>query len=95
MSIEMHPAEVHHLADVLRAAAGDAHQIAVRLGAAPSMGSAPLQAAVDIFLESHRAAGRAVAGELAWLGDTVAAVADAWLRLDASLVAPQERPPAE
>jgi hypothetical protein len=30
----------------------------------------------------------AVAGELRWLGGTVAAVADSWLGLDGSLLAP-------
>jgi hypothetical protein len=41
---------------------------------------------VDAFVDSHRAAGRAIAGELTWLGDTVAGVADSWLRLDGSLL---------
>ena len=95
MSIEMPAVEVQHLADVLRAAAGDAEQIAVRLGGTPKVGSPALQGAVDTFLESHRAAGRAFAGELAWLGDTVAAVADSWLRLDGALLAPHGRPSAE
>ena len=45
-----------------------------------------VQAAIETFLESHRAAGRALVGELAWLGDTVAAVADSWLRLDGALL---------
>ena len=94
MSIEMPAVEVHHLADVLRAATGDAEQIAVRLGGTPEGGSASLQGAVDTFLDSHRAAGRAFAGELAWLADTVAAVADSWLRLDGALLAPHGRPSA-
>ncbi len=94
MSVEMPAVEVHHLADVLRAAAGAAEQIAVRLGGTPEVGSASLQGAVDTFLDSHRAAGRAFAGELAWLADTVAAVADSWLRLDDALLAPQGRPSA-
>ena len=95
MSIEMPAVEVHHLADVLRAAAGDAEQIAVRLGGTPEVGSASLQGAVETFLDTQRAAGRAFAGELAWLGDTVAAVADSWLRLDGALLAPHGRPSAE
>ena len=69
-------------------------RVAPRRGAARGRRPA-LQAAVDAFLESHRAAGRALAGELAWLGDTVAAVADSWLRLDGALLAPHGRPPAE
>jgi hypothetical protein len=41
---------------------------------------------VDTFLDSHRAAGQAFAGELAWLGGTVTDVADSWLRLDGTLL---------
>jgi hypothetical protein len=33
-------------------------------------------------------AGRALAGELDWLGTTVGAVADSWLRLDGALLPP-------
>jgi hypothetical protein len=87
MSIEMPAAEVYALADRLRAAVGDAEEIPVRLRGTPQAGPG-LQVAVESFLESHRAAGRALAGELAWLGDTVAAVADSWLALDGSLLAP-------
>ena len=98
MSIEMPAAEVYGLANTLRGAAGDAEEIAVRLRGAPRVGG-DLQPAVGSFLESHRAAGRALAEELAWLGDTVAAVADSWLRLDGSLlggvVAPHGRLRAE
>ena len=75
-------------------AAGEADEIAVRLNVTPRVGS-DLAAGVESFLESHRAAGRALAGELSWLGDTVAAVADSWLRLDGSLVAPHGRASAE
>jgi hypothetical protein len=45
-----------------------------------------LQVAVDAFLESQCAAGRAFAGELAWLGDTVVDVAGSWLHLDGALL---------
>ena len=95
MSIEMPAAEVHHLADVLRAAGRDAEQIGERLAGTPGIGEASLQVAAGTFLESHRAAGRAFAGELAWLGDTVAAVADSWLRMDAALLAPHRQASAE
>jgi hypothetical protein len=54
-----------------------------------------MQAAVETFLESHRAAGRALVGELAWLGDTVAAVADSWLHLDGTLLPSHGRARAE
>ena len=94
MSIEMPAAEVYRLANTLRGAAAEADEISLRLNETPHLGS-DLQAAVESFLDSHRAAGRALAGELAWLGDTVASVADSWLRLDGSLVAPHGRATAE
>jgi hypothetical protein len=94
MSIEMPAAEVYRLANTLRGAVGEAEEISVRLRETPVVGGA-LGAAVESFLESHRAAGRALAGELAWLGDTVAAVADSWLRLDGSLVPSRGRARAE
>ena len=85
MSIEMQAAEVYRLADTLRGAARVAEDIAVHLrGTRPVDGG--LQAAVETFLESHRAAGQVFAGELAWLGDTVEGVADSWLRLDRALL---------
>jgi hypothetical protein len=87
MSIEMPAAEVYALAAALRGAAADAEEIAVRLRGRPRVGGG-LQTAVETFLDSHRSAGRVFAGELAWLGDTVAAVADSWLRLDGALLAP-------
>jgi hypothetical protein len=85
MSIEMPAAEVYRLADTLRAASGVAEDIGAYLRDSRSVGGG-LQAAVDIFLESHRAAGRAFAGELAWLASTVSDVADSWLRLDRTLL---------
>jgi hypothetical protein len=91
MSIEMPAAEVYALADTLRGAVGDAEEITIRLRDAPPELGPGLQVAVASFLESHRAAGRALAGELAWLGGTVAAVADSWLTLDGSLLAPSGR----
>jgi hypothetical protein len=54
-----------------------------------------LQSAVEAFLDGHRTAGRALAGELAWLGATVAAVADSWLALDRALLASRDRMSAE
>jgi hypothetical protein len=94
MSIEMPAAEVYALANTLRGAVGDAEEIGASLRRTPQVGSG-LQAAVKTFLESHRAAGRALAGELAWLGDTVAVVADSWRHLDGSLLAPHGRARAE
>jgi hypothetical protein len=86
MSIEMPAREVYGLARALRAAAGTAEEIVARLSDPGDVG-VPLQTAVEAFLDSHRTAGRALGGELQWLGDTVAAVADSWLTLDGSLLA--------
>ena len=94
MSIEMRALEVHALAATVRDAAGEADWIGVRLaGPAPVGGS--LQPAVEVFLDCHRTVGLALAGELRWLGSTIAGVADSWVRLDGSLVAPRARMRAE
>lgn len=90
MPIEMPPAEVHALAGTLRAAAARAEEIAPRLDVAGNVGDA-LQPAAEAFLDAHRAAGRALAGELDWLGATVGAVADSWLALDRGLLAARGR----
>ena len=90
MSIEMPAAEVHALAGTLRGAAADAEEIAPRLDGAGDVGPT-LQPGVEAFLDSHRTAGRAMAGELGWLGATVAAVADSWLALDRGLLASHGR----
>jgi hypothetical protein len=85
MSIEMRAGEVYRLADTLRGAARCAEDVAGHLHGAAGVGPG-LQAAVKAFLESHRAAGRAFAGELDWLAGTVTDVAHSWLRLDGALV---------
>ena len=85
MSIEMPTAEVYGLAHTLRGSADDAEEIGNRLGGRPHVGG-PLQAPVEAFLESHRAAGEALIGELRWLGTTVAAIADSWVRLDGTVM---------
>jgi len=85
MSIEMNAAEVFRLADTLRGAAGVAEDIPVHLRGSRSVGP-NLQAVVDEFLDSHRAAGRSFAEELGWLAGTVTDVAHSWLRLDGALV---------
>jgi hypothetical protein len=90
MSIEIRALEVHALAAVLRDAAGEADWVGVRLAGTPHVGG-PLQPAVDAFLDCHRTAGRALAGELRWLASAVAAAADSWERLDGALVAPAAR----
>ena len=90
MTIEVPAAEVYALGDALRSQADLAAEAAVRFGGSAAVGG-PLQPAVEGFLECHRTAARALAGELDWLGRTVAAVVDSWLGLDGSLLAPRGR----
>ncbi len=85
MSIEMPASEVHALAGTLRGAAAHAEEVAPRLDGAGDVGEL-LQPGVEAFLDSHRTAGRALASELQWLGDAVAAVADSWFELDAAVL---------
>ena len=75
---------MHALAAVLRDAAGEADGSASGWPGRRRCGGA-LQPAVEAFLDCHRTAGRALAGELRWLGSAVAARADSWLRLDGSV----------
>jgi FAD/FMN-containing dehydrogenase len=90
MSIEMRAAEVHALAASLRRSSDDAEQIGVRL-AGDRSGGGDLQPAIEAFLETQRMTGRVLAGELQWLGATIAGVADSWLRLDGALLRPHGR----
>jgi hypothetical protein len=87
MSIEMPAAEVHALAAALRRSSDDADRIGGRLSGARSVGG-ELQPAIEAFLDGQRMAGRVLAGELQWLGATIAGVADSWLRLDGVLLRP-------
>jgi hypothetical protein len=88
MSIEMRAAEVHAMAAALRRCSDDADEIGVRLAGNRRVGG-DLQEVIDAFLEAQRMTGAALAGELQWLGATVAHVADSWLQLDGVLVRPQ------
>jgi hypothetical protein len=90
MSIEVPPEEVYRLAATLRGAADGAGELGARLAGSPSVGRL-LQSPVEDLLECHRAAARALAGELSWLAATVTSVADSWLQLDESLLAPLGR----
>ena len=85
MTIQLPPIEVYGLANALRNSARVAEEISPRLESPGDVGDL-LRPAVEAFLESHGTAGRALAGELQWLGDTVAAVADSWLELDGAVV---------
>jgi len=86
--------EVYALADALQACAAEAEEAQHRLTVAADIGG-PLQPAVEAFLDSHRTAGQALAGELRWLGVTVTAVADSWLALDGALLARVRRSDVE
>ena len=86
MTIEVPSAQLYALADALRAQGDEADEGAARLAAAPEV-TGPLAGAAGAFVEAHRVAGAAVAGELRWLGGTLAAVADSWLGLDGSMPA--------
>ena len=83
--IDVPPSEVYALAGRLRDQAGFVGEIAGRLGRAPAVGG-PLQGALVEFFFCHRTAARALAGELDWLGSTIAAVVDSWLGLDRGLL---------
>ena len=87
-SIRVPPEEVYALAARLAEQAHPADDVAARLAAAPGVGG-PLQPALEDLFVCHRTAARAVAGELRWLGTTIAAVVDSWLQLDGSLLAPR------
>jgi hypothetical protein len=88
MTIEVPPERLYALADVLRSQGDEADDVAARLAGAPDV-PGPLATAVGALLEAHRVAAGAVAGELRWLGGTIAATADSWLGLDGSLLAPR------
>lgn len=83
MAIEVLPAQLHALAELLVAAAERAGRTAGAVPGAPVGG--PLGAATAGFGEGVQTAGRCLAGELSWLGEVVAAAADSWQRLDGSL----------
>jgi hypothetical protein len=86
MTIQVPPEQLYAVADVLRAQGEQADDVAARLGGAPEL-PGPLASAAGAFVEAHRVAGGAVAGELRRLGGTIAATADSWLGLDGSLLA--------
>ena len=88
----MPAAEVHALAHTLTGQAETAEEARGRLtGADGPVGG--VEMAVEEFLDCHRVGTGALAGELRWLGATVAAVADSWLGLDEVLLAARGRAP--
>jgi hypothetical protein len=94
MSIEMPAAEVHAMAASLRRSSHDADQIGARLSGLRSVGG-DLQPAIEAFLDGQRMTGHVLAGELQWLGATIAGVADSWLWLDGVVVRPHGSVSAE
>lgn len=88
MTIEVPAAEVYALGAALRSGGELAAETRLRL-AQPAAVGGPLQPALEGFLECHRTAAGALAGELDWLGRTVAAVVDSWLGLDGSMLGPR------
>lgn len=87
-TLRVAPEEVYALAAHLGEQAYPAEDVAGLLAGAPAVGGT-LQPALDDLFTCHRTAARAVAGELHWLGSTIAAVVDSWLHLDGSLLAPR------
>lgn len=83
-TIDLPVLQVQALAAALTAQAEEADAAAARLAAGRGLGD--LQPAIEDFLECHRTAARAFAGELRWLGSTLSAVVDSWLELDARLL---------
>jgi hypothetical protein len=92
MSIEMPAAEVYALARTLTEHAETADDAGSRLPDVGDVGP-DLQAAAAEFLDCHRIAAGALAGELRLLGQTIAGVADSWLGLDEVLLAARGRAP--
>jgi hypothetical protein len=92
MSIEMPAAEVYALAHSLTGQAETADEARSRLIGTDRLGP-ELEAAAEEFLDCHRVAAGALAGELRLLGATVAGVADSWLGLDEVLLAAHGRAP--
>lgn len=90
MAIDVPAAELYALADALRAQGAAAGEVTGWFSGISAVGG-PLQPAVEAFLAAQRTGAEALAGELGWLGSTVAAVTESWLRLDGSLLAPRGR----
>ncbi|MGY1837853.1 MULTISPECIES: hypothetical protein [unclassified Modestobacter] len=85
MSIEVVPARLYELAQVLAAAGGQVDG-ARQLVSGGGVGD-PVGPAVTGYAETVRTAAGCLAAELTWLGGAVAAAADSWLGLDGSVLA--------
>ena len=85
-TIDVPADQLYGLAAALENLAGVAHQLDTDLAGAPQVARS-LQATIEGFLGDHRTAAQALAGELHWLGGTIGAVANSWVRLDRELLA--------
>ena len=84
MAIEVVPAELYALSAVLDAAADQAARSSAAVPA--GAGGGAVGPAVAAFCETVGTAGACLAGELRWLSGAVAAAADSWAGLDASVL---------
>jgi hypothetical protein len=87
VSIEMPVERVRALGRSLEDAAGTVDDARARLVDDGDVDGL-LRTPVELFLDRHRTLATALAGELRWLGPTVAGIADAWEQLDAALLLP-------
>jgi hypothetical protein len=86
-TLSVPPEQIYALAAQLRDQTGLAEEAAAWLVVGDPI-AGPLQPALEHFLHCHRAGAQALAGELHWLGATIAAVVDSWLDLDGTLLGP-------
>jgi hypothetical protein len=89
-TIEVPADQLYRLAATLEDLSRGAQQIGIELSGAPAVGVG-LQVTIEGFLNDHRTAAQALAGELQWLGDMVGAVARSWAQLDHNLLSVERR----
>ena len=89
VTIEVDAAELYALAAGLRSTGEGVAGVPARLGEETVPGE--LGPVLAVFCAEVSAAARLLAGELDWLGTTIAGVADSWTGLDSGLLAPRGR----
>ena len=87
MTVEVVPEQLHALAEVL-ASAADRSRLAAAAVPDGAVGG-PLGAPLAAFTETVRTGGDCLAAELRRLAGAVSGAADAWLGLDAAVLAPR------
>lgn len=87
VTIEVPPEELYALAAGLQATGEGVAGVPGRLGEETVPGE--LGPVLTVFCAEVSAAAVLLAGELDWLGTTIAAVADSWTGLDSGLLAPR------